>query len=41
MIKNNKILPTYEQATKIVELSNGVFTESKHLVDGFNVSISV
>lgn len=39
MIKNNKILPTYEQATKIVELSNGVFTESKHLVDGFNVSI--
>lgn len=39
MIKTNKILPTYEQATKIVANSGGIFTESKHIVDGFNVSI--
>lgn len=38
MKRKNNIL-TYEEATKIVENSNGVFTESKHLIDGFNISI--
>ena len=38
MKRKNNIL-TYKQATNIVENSNGVFTESKHLVDGFNISI--
>ena len=38
MKRKNNIL-TYEEATKIVENSNGVFTESKYLIDGFNISI--
>jgi len=38
MKRKNNIL-TYEEATKIVGNSNGVFTESKHLIDGFNISI--
>ncbi len=38
MIRKNNIL-TYKQATNIVENSNGVFTETKHSIDGFNVSI--
>ena len=38
MKRKNNIL-TYKQATNIVENSNGVFTETKHSIDGFNVSI--
>ena len=38
MKRKNNIL-TYKQATNIVENSNGVFTESKHLVSEFNVSV--
>ena len=38
MKRKNNIL-TYKQATNIVENSNGVFTESKHLVGEFNVSV--
>jgi T4 RnlA family RNA ligase len=39
MIKINKILPTYEQALEIVANHDIIFYETKHVVNGFDVSI--
>lgn len=39
MIKTNKILPTYEQALEIVANHDIIFYETKHVVNGFDVSI--
>lgn len=39
MIKTNKILPTYKEAAEIVANHDIIFYETKHIVNGFDVSI--